>query len=432
MAALRLVRSLRRHVSVLVVCWLPLVALWSFTVVEVGRLRVEAAETAQALRAGDALTAAVEAATAESASLDLAKGLIPTLRSSDLVAALGHAEPSVAARLGSAGATLAEAIEFEDDLRPAAKAFLATQFVARGARRERMAQVSEDLAVGWSHLELTALLALALAAAAVLLERREYRRRAEARSDERQIRDEARLYRDFFQADPSAALVVHAERGLIEHANVAAAELYGGEVADLVGQRFSRLDPRSEEALLSDLRELAECGVPVLRTHTDLRGRSRSLEVSVSRARTGATRYRVAVRDGAATQDRLRHLGREKRRLEATLGAVASPVVVSDLDGRITWFNSAAEAALGSTSGGLDGVQFPELCVGAGESSAERQLLHELDYHRWPYRRTLTLETREGTSVKGEWQSDVVRANTGAVLAIVHTLVALSPSPLRR
>ena len=46
--------------------------------------------------------------------------------------------------------------------------------------------------------------------------------------------------------------------------------------------------------------------------------------------------------------------------------------------------------------------------------------------------RTLTLETREGTSVKGEWQSDVVRANTGAVLAIVHTLVALSPTQLRR
>lgn len=431
MAALQLLRSLRRHVSVLVVCWVPLVALWSFTVVDVGRLREEAASTAQALRAADALTSSVEAATAESAPPDLAKELIPALLSSDLIAALDQADPSVPARLGSAAATLAESIEFGDDLRPAATAFHATQFVARGARRERMAQISENLAVGWAHLELTALLALALAAASVLLERREYRRRAEARSDERQTREDARLYREFFQADPSAALVVHAERGLIEHANVAAAELYGGQLEDLVGQRFSRLDPRSDEALLADLRELSERGVAVLRNHTDLRGRTRSLEVSVSHARSGATRYRVAVRDGAATQDRLRHLGRENRRLEATLAAVLAPVVVCDVEGRISWFNSAAQAVLGSKSAGLEGVQFPDLCVGAGESSAERQLLRELDYHRWPHRRTLTLETREGDSVRAVWHSDAVRSNTGAVHSVVHTLVSQAPLPAR-
>lgn len=431
MSLVAFLRSFRRHVSVLIVCWLPLAALCGYTIVETGRLRAETAETATALRSADTLLASLEGVAGAKDPARLAQGLVDALDSPQLVDGLQQADPTISIQLRGAANALLDAIETGKGVPAAVEGFRAAQFVARAARRERMAQLSEALAVAWSHLELVALLALALAAAAVQLERREYRRRSQARSAEDQARTEARLYRDFFQADPSAALVIHAETGLIEHVNRAAAELYGGRVDDLVGERFSRLDPRSEEALLTDLRELSERGVPVLRSHTDLRGVTRSMEVSVSRARNGATRYRLAVRDGAATRDRLRHLGQENERLEATLAGVAAPVVVCDVDGRITWTNAAAAELLSARGGQLKGVSFPDLCVGAGESSAEHQLLQELDYHPWPHRRTLTLETRDGRASKQVWFTQGVRCSRGAVRSLVHTAVPVPQSVTR-
>jgi PAS domain S-box-containing protein len=148
------------------------------------------------------------------------------------------------------------------------------------------------------------------------------------------------------------------EQGLVCSMNPAAAKMFGCRNNEMVGQKFTKLIPKSyghdleSPAVTCDWNDLVKrTGSTTLALGRTRRHATFPIEISLSEMKVDAQKLFVAmVRDSTERKRFEQEIAAEKESLAVTLRSIGDGVITTDLQGRIIMVNNAGETLTGWTS----------------------------------------------------------------------------------
>ncbi|HVS52138.1 MAG TPA: PAS domain S-box protein [Opitutaceae bacterium] len=237
---------------------------------------------------------------------------------------------------------------------------------------------------------------------AAVLEQRELRRRS--RAAEEDLRESEHRYRELFASNPAPMWVYDLATLQFLAVNDAAVAHYGYSRDEFLGMTLREIRPNAEvERLQNYLSHPAPRGPEIWR-HRKKDGSEIMVEVVANDLPFAGREARVAMLTDVTEKKR----GEMQLRMQATmLEVAANPVVVTDVEGCITWVNPAFTALTGYTFDEAVG-QTPRL-LKSGRHDAE-------------FYRELWETLRAGRVWRGEF---VNRRKDGTLIFDVHTITPM-------
>ena len=261
---------------------------------------------------------------------------------------------------------------------------------------------------------------------AIERELREASERQERTRTKKELLDLQEKFEVVFREYLDVMLVLDARDGSILHANEAVSRILGYEERWLIGRAFDTLWPEGVQAAAAPLLQTVRregCG---FYSGTFLRpdGTSLPMDLQASRASWGRTEaIIVTLRDVSERLRAEQRLAQEKEQLAVTLRSIGEGVITTDVQGRVSLLNGAAEQLTGwnqSEAVGRSVTDVLQIFCGQGEGSCSgriKEVLHTGE--TLELTRQVTLRSRDERQYSVTLTAAPIRGYNGRITGVV-------------